>query len=105
MCVCTRGFTGKLCDKNQNSCLSSPCKNSNDSRCVPTSTGSFQCVCGEYLDGEFCERITYLKAPYVANLNGKSYIEKPSVQNGFNLIDIVFYSKRTDGERNSVKII
>lgn len=58
-CVCQKEFHGKWCQLKKNGCLKSPCKHPS-STCIPTSTGSFQCVCPQDYDGIFCEKSIFI---------------------------------------------
>ncbi|CAF0717274.1 unnamed protein product [Brachionus calyciflorus] len=96
-CICKDGFKDKTCEKKINPCSSSPCRNYNQSQCIPTSSGTYQCVCSENFDGDNCENFVYLKKPFTASFEGKSYIEKPPLDFDITLIEIVFYSKKPNG--------
>ena len=96
-CVCKNGYKEKSCEEKVNPCLSSPCKHLNESQCVPTSIGTFQCVCSDNFDGEFCEKSVNLKPPFIASFEGKSYIEKAPIGADISLIDLIFYSNKRDG--------
>lgn len=116
-CICQRSYVGKSCEVKQNACLSRPCHASNSSYCVPTSTGSFHCICPDFFDGDYCEKSkisnqhnftslidlnlfledVIVKPKYMASFNGKSFIERAPLDYTLNSIDMVFYTKRTDG--------
>ena len=96
-CVCARGYSGSNCEFLNNACLSSPCKNANESQCVPTSTDSFQCVCNKNYDGTFCEKRVKIKSVYVAKFNRKSFIERAPLIMNFTSISIIFVSNKSNG--------
>ena len=97
-CVCNRGTSGKLCETRLNPCQSNPCNFvSNESRCVPTSNGYFQCVCSPDFEGIFCEKRVIVKPSFTAAFNGKSFIERPSLGDDLRSIDLFFYAKKPEG--------
>ena len=115
-CVCKKEYLGKWCQLKKNGCLNSPCKNSNSS-CVPTSTGSFHCICPDDFEGMYCEKSILLsciikklywhfiikfftdieiKAHFIASFNGNSYIERSGLQ-FLDWIDIIFMANNSNG--------
>ncbi len=52
-CLCQAGKTGKLCEKDIEPCVSSPCKNGG--LCVNEGADRFKCVCLTGFTGRLCE--------------------------------------------------
>jgi hypothetical protein len=55
-CLCFNNHFGERCEFKKNSCLDSPCGPVNSSSCIPTSTGSFQCICKLPFGGRRCQQ-------------------------------------------------
>jgi hypothetical protein len=52
--VCAVGFTGARCERIDNPCLSSPCRD-NQGQCISAAYGHFQCECRLGFTGSLCE--------------------------------------------------
>ena len=76
------------CEIKINPCISSSCNKS--SFCIPTTSGSFECVCS---DEQQCENKYYM-----SKFDARSFVQRDSlIINNLKIIQLIFLSKKIEG--------